>query len=569
MIMHMTVGKKLLGSSLVAAVLTLAVGVAGYWGISTVSGGTKKMLQEEAKIAEHAARARADVLGLRRFEKDILINIQDPKKVEEYTQKFKEMHEHLGSRLETLKQVAPLPMDKERAAQMSADLGTYWTGLSGILAKIKAGKITSAVDGNVAVNEDKEAIHRLEATAEAFAHDGNERMAKVEGVLTDQARHALWTMVLLAAVATALGMGLSVVIARLITRPLQATVAMLQDLAQGEGDLTKRLAADSQDEVGDVARWFNAFMDKLHDIIGQVKATAGNVASASQQLAAGSEQLSSGAQEQASSLEETAASLEEMTSTVKQNADNAKQANQMATGAKEAAESGGTVVKGAVASMEEITKSAKQIAAIITTIDEIAFQTNLLALNAAVEAARAGEQGRGFAVVASEVRALAQRAAGASKEIKTLITDSVTKIEDGAKLVTQSGTTLTEITQGAKKVADLVAEISAASQEQSQGIEQVNKAVTQMDSVTQQNAAQTEELSSTAQSLAAQAEQLQALVGKFKVATGARSAQHAAVSSEPSGKVIPLKPKAKAGKPKQAMAAATGTDDATGHFEEF
>jgi methyl-accepting chemotaxis protein len=270
-------------------------------------------------------------------------------------------------------------------------------------------------------------------------------------------------------------------------------------------------------------------------------------------------------------LEETAASLEQMTGTITQNADNAKQANQLATGTKTQAEAGGQVVTEAVAAMGAISASSRQIAAIITTIDEIAFQTNLLALNAAVEAARAGEQGRGFAVVASEVRALAQRSAAASKEIKALITDSVQKVETGGQLVTKAGDTLTGIIGNVKKVADLVAEITAASAEQATGISQVNKAVTQMDSVTQQNAAQTEELSGTAQSLAAQAEELQAQVGQFKLSTESREprAETRASSHEPRGKVIPLKGKAPStgsgqGKGKapglKAVPAATGTD---------
>jgi methyl-accepting chemotaxis protein len=379
---------------------------------------------------------------------------------------------------------------------------------------------------------------------------------------------------------------LSYLMARSIARPVEQTVGILRDLAQGAGDLTTRMPVQSKDEVGELAHWFNTFMDKLHDIISQVRAAATSVAGAAQQLAAGGEQLSSGAQEQASSLEETAASLEEMTSTVKQNAENARQANQLAVQAKGVAEAGGSVVREAVEAMGAITASSKQIAAIITTIDEIAFQTNLLALNAAVEAARAGEQGRGFAVVASEVRALAQRSAGASKEIKSLITDSVTKVESGAGLVTKSGATLTEIVVGVKKVADLIAEISAASAEQATGIEQVNKAVTQMDSVTQQNASQTEELSSTAQSLAAQAEELTAQVAQFKLAAGssgqpgtgypldgvAGSWQGApATRPAPEGRVIALKPKkgkAPAGSA-AAVAAATGTDDAHGGFQEF
>jgi methyl-accepting chemotaxis protein len=561
---NLSTGKKLLGSSLVGAALTLAVGGAGYWGVQTVSRGTEKMLQGEAKIAEHAARARANLLGLRRYEKDMFLNIRDAGKVDEYAQKFKEEQGHLQQRMDTLKAVATLPQDKERVAGMQKEMDAYGTGMLGVIEKIKAGALKTPEEGNRAVFEFKDETHRLEKLAQEFATDGNERMAKVEDVLGAQARRALWIMLAFAVGAVAVGIVLSLLIAHLITKPLQQTVTMLQDLAQGEGDLTKRLAVDSKDEVGELAAWFNTFMDKLHDIIAQVRVAADQAGSAAQQLAAGSEQLSSGTQEQASSLEETAAALEQMTSTVKQNADNAKQANQVASGAKTAAEAGGTVVKGAVASMEEITKSAKQIAAIITTIDEIAFQTNLLALNAAVEAARAGEQGRGFAVVASEVRALAQRAAGASKEIKILITDSVTKVEDGAKLVNQSGATLTEITTGAKKVADLIAEITAASTEQAQCIEQVNKAVTQMDSATQQTAAQTEELSSTAQSLAAQAEQLQGLVGKFKL-SGAASSSQPAAGSKPAAKVISLKRKAKAAYTPREM-AATGTD---GGFEEF
>ncbi len=327
--------------------------------------------------------------------------------------------------------------------------------------------------------------------------------------------HSRAVMLAFLVVGLAVSLALGYLITTLTVRPLRQAVALLRDMAQGEGDLTQRLDATTTDEVGELARWFNCVMDTLHSLIAQVKQAADQTASASEQLAAGSEQLSSGAQEQAASLEETAASLEQMTCTVKQNAEHARLANQLAISARGEAEKGDAVVNAAISSMEAITQSSKQISEIITMVDEIAFQINILALNAAVEAARAGEQGRGFAVVASEVRALAQRSAAASKEIKALITNSVATVEDGAHQVTKSGEILAEIVASVKQVADLIAEISAASREQAQGIEQMNAAATQMDSITQQNAAHTEGLSSTAQALAAQAEELSALVGQF------------------------------------------------------
>ena len=337
-------------------------------------------------------------------------------------------------------------------------------------------------------------------------------------------------------------LGAATLMARSVTGPLGETLAALRDIAEGDGDLTRRLDATGKDEVAEIAGAFNTFVEKLHSIMRQARAAAEQVAAASRELSAASDQLSSGAQEQASSLEETAASLEEITGTVKQNADNTRQASQLAVGSRAVAEKGGQVVAEAVQSMSEINKSSKKIADIITTIDEIAFQTNLLALNAAVEAARAGEQGRGFAVVASEVRNLAQRSATAAKEIKTLIQDSVQKVGVGSELVNKSGETLSEIVGSVKRVTDIIAEIAAASQEQSTGIDQVNRAVTEMDQVTQANAAQTEELSSTSQSLAGQAEQLQALVGRFKLGGDAVARRPAASHRRPLPPHPPLSP---------------------------
>ncbi len=323
-----------------------------------------------------------------------------------------------------------------------------------------------------------------------------------------------WTVVILT-ILLAVGGLLGFLPARSIVSALNRIVGGAKQAATG--DLTARVQVGTQDELGEVGEAINHMMERFHHSMSQIQQATRQAAEASHQLADGSEHLADGARQQAASLEETAASLEEMTGAVKQSADNARQANQMATTARSSAEQGGAVVQSVVDSMQAITSASKQIAAIITTIDEIAFQTNLLALNAAVEAARAGEQGRGFAVVAGEVRKLAQRSAEASKEIKTLIIDATTKVEAGSGMARQAGVALGEIVTGVKKVADLIAEISAAAQEQALGIEQVNKAVTQMDSVTQQNAAQTDQFSAIAKAMEQQAVELQGQVDQFKL----------------------------------------------------
>jgi len=300
-----------------------------------------------------------------------------------------------------------------------------------------------------------------------------------------------------------------------VVDPLKELTAVMRKVA--DGDLSHSMAKDLQGDFAVMSDAVNKTLENLVDVVGKIRQSSGNIASASSEIAQGNADLSQRTEEQASSLEETASSMEELTTTVKQNADSAKQANQLAAGARNEAEKGGSVVGKAIEAMGEINEASKKIADIISVIDEIAFQTNLLALNAAVEAARAGEQGRGFAVVATEVRNLAQRSAGAAKQIKALINDSVKKVEDGSQLVDQSGKTLVEIVNSVKKVSDIVAEIAAASQEQSAGIEQVNKAILQMDEVTQQNGALVEQAAAASVALDEQAKGLDKLMDFFKI----------------------------------------------------
>ena len=257
-------------------------------------------------------------------------------------------------------------------------------------------------------------------------------------------------------------------------------------LAISKGDLTQRITTDFQGTFNQMKEYCNTSADNLTDVISEIREASQTITSGSSEIAKGNADLSSRTEQQASNLEETASSMEEITSTVQLNADNAKQANGLASDAANVASDGGKLIEQVVGTMSGINESATKIADIIGVIDGIAFQTNILALNAAVEAARAGEQGRGFAVVASEVRTLAQRSANAAKDIKELISDSVSKIESGNALVNQSGETMNNIVDSIKRVNDIMSEIASASAEQASGIDEINRAIVQMDEMTQQ-----------------------------------------------------------------------------------
>ncbi|MBA4215895.1 MAG: methyl-accepting chemotaxis protein [Methylibium sp.] len=336
---------------------------------------------------------------------------------------------------------------------------------------------------------------------------GKDTMTTVDGATN------LTVITTLLGLAVAMAAGL--LVTRSVTGPVAAVVADLRTVAGG--DLTVHVDVTRGDELGQLQAALAETIDSLRRVVAAVRSGVDSVTTASTQIAAGNQDLSSRTEQQASSLQETASSMEELTATVRQSAATARAASNLAANASAAAVHGGQVVGQVVSTMDEITAASRKIVDIIGVIDGIAFQTNILALNAAVEAARAGEQGRGFAVVASEVRVLAQRSAGAAKEIKALIGSSVDKVETGSRQVSEAGEAVRDIVEQVNRVTGLIAEIAGTSSEQSRGIEQVNDAVTQMDQVTQQNAALVEESAAAAVSLAQQAQALAGAVARFQV----------------------------------------------------
>jgi len=389
-------------------------------------------------------------------------------------------------------------------------------------------------------------------------------------------------MILMGVLAVAISVAAAYVITRGLLKQLGGEPDYTASIAGSiaNGDLS--IAIDTNGNAKDsLLSEMKEMRDSLVDIVGQVRSGTETIGTASREIAAGNIDLSSRTEMQASSLEKTASAMEELTSTVKQNADNAREANQLASAASDVAIKGGKVVSEVVNTMSSIDASAKKIVDIIGVIDGIAFQTNILALNAAVEAARAGEQGRGFAVVASEVRNLAQRSAGAAKEIKMLIDDSVEKVGAGTKLVGQAGVTMDEVVASVRRVTDIMSEIANASQEQSAGIEQVNVSIIEMDSMTQQNAALVEEAAAAAQSLQDQAAELSRVVSIFKLVEGEERVT--APVYQPAAKAAVVKPitaarapvkklasspaPAPAAKPKKVASAASNA--ASDEWEEF
>ena len=503
MLKKFSVAKRLALGFGVVLFLLLVVTVAGYWGMESVTHETVSMLRGDSKVSQLADEAKIKTLELRRYEKDTLLNMDNKPVMQNYQEKWKAQLSELRSIVSDLDARVASDGSKQLVLAMERELAAYERGVDAVVAAINDGTIKTPQQGNAKVTEVKDEIHRMEAAATELSEKHRKIMADKEETITAFARQTALVMFTVVLVTFVVATFVTFAVSRGITRPVKAMADHLGEMAQGGGDLTRRIEITSQDEVGQMASSFNLFVKKLEEIIGEVRTSSDGIASAATQVATSTASLSQGTSEQAASIEETTSSLEQMSASITQNADNSRQMEQMAVkGARDSEESGSAVRESVVA--------MKQIAEKISIIEEIAYQTNLLALNAAIEAARAGEHGRGFAVVATEVRKLAERSQTAAQEIGGLAANSVGVAE-------RSGELLRELVPAIKKTSELVQEVTASSREQSSGVTQINQAMTAVDTVTQRNAASAEELSSTAEELAAQSEALQQLMAFFRV----------------------------------------------------
>jgi methyl-accepting chemotaxis protein len=542
-------------------VLLTVNSIVGVSRLGALGDGTFRIVNDNLPKIEFATDSLQQVDVIAIALRNMMLNA-DPKDRANQLQAISTAREQASHDMESLKKILSSDEGKELFAKVIERRQAYRKGQDELVALVQAGK-----DADAREYLDASLRPTLRAYQDALKSQIAYERSSIgkTGALAEQTYKAgRNAMLSLGGVALALAVLIAYLIQRSITRQLGGEPSYAEALTSriAAGDLT----ADIQLRQGDRSSLLYAISkmrDSLARIVSDVRTGTDTIATASGQIAAGNQDLSQRTEEQASSLEETAASMEQLTGTVKQNAENADQANQLAQSASSVAEQGGTVVGEVVQTMASINESSRKIVDIISVIDGIAFQTNILALNAAVEAARAGEQGRGFAVVAAEVRSLAQRSSAAAKDIKTLIDDSVGKVESGTELVARAGATMDDVVASIKRVTDIMGEIAAASQEQTRGIEQVNQAVTQMDQVTQQNAALVEEASAAAQSMREQASSLVGAVSLFKLSGPQQQiARHAAV---PTNHALPgptLRPSPKVGKRVQTSQSRLPTANA-------
>jgi methyl-accepting chemotaxis protein len=473
------------------------------------------VMDHELESINQLGRARSSVGNMRRYEKDLFLNMGDEAATASYLKKWREETKDGAAQMRAGKALLAAA-DQSSVEAMLEGLRRYTVGFEAIVKRLETGQLNDPWAANKAMEPLKGDIRAMDKALDAVvasveASVGQRRIA----IAADNQRILIFGALALALAVLAL-CALSWVIGRNITQPLAQANAALARVSGG--DLSQSIEPRGSDELATLTGLLAEMQISLRQVVGGIKESADGVATASSQIAVGNADLSGRTERQAASLQQTASAMMQLAGTVRASAKTAQDANLLAANAGTVAARGGRLVGEAVQTMEAIKASSTRIADIIGVIDGIAFQTNILALNAAVEAARAGEQGRGFAVVASEVRALAGRSAAAAREIKSLIADSGERVASGSAVVSEAGQTMSEIVSHVEQVIALIAQLSSTTGQQSAGLDEVGRAMTQLDASTQQNAALVEESAAAAESLRAQASRLTETAGVFRLA---------------------------------------------------
>jgi methyl-accepting chemotaxis protein len=528
------IGQRLALAFAIVLVLSILTTVIGIVKLTAVADAAQSMLDEPVR-KDRLISAWHDNIAMAVLRTTAIIKSSDPGLIDALAANAAETDKKALAYIKEIEPLLTTPEEKQTYENMMEVRKNYKEGRKKAIELKQAGQ----------VQESNEVHDKVYIPAAQVYQDGiarlvqiqRDRIARLSADIQTIKQDSRRTVILLGMLCTAFGVLSAWWLGRSIVKPVREAVDVAQRVAAG--DLTADPQVGGHDEIGQLQSALKHMNDQLLRMVREIRGGSDAIATASAEIAAGNHDLSSRTEQQAGALEETASSMEELNSTVTQTADNARQATQLAATASAVAGRGGAVVAQVVDTMASIDASSKKIADIIGVIDGIAFQTNILALNAAVEAARAGEQGRGFAVVAGEVRNLAHRSAAAAKEIKELITDSVEKVDSGARLVNEAGATMNEIVGSVQRVTDIIGEITAATEEQRSGIGQINQAVSQMDQVTQQNAALVEEAAAASGTMQEQAQQLAQVVSVFKLDDGDAGRPSASPRREPQGMPLP------------------------------
>lgn len=540
----MRIGTKLFaGFGIVLSLLVVLWGV-GQWGFASYQGAVSKVLSGDLHVMEHADNIRAHALGLRRFEKDMFINIDSPADVDKYYASWNGELSQMKGRIDAIEAIVVEQDDREMVKALKTNLGNYEAGVSGIYRKIRSGEIRTTQEANRAMGAYKEAVHKLADETREHAKEASARMLDEEGRLAEFSDRVGKLTLGISIAALLLGMVTAALITRSITGPLERMRQAISGIEK-DHDFTRRLRIDSNDEVGQTAHAFNDLVAALQQSLSQVVVGVSRVSGAAQSLSSSSTQVAQSSNAQSEAASSMAAAVEQMTVSIGQVSDSAREAVDISRKSGELSTAGGGIIQSASSEMSKIAESVRhtaqvieqlgehssQISSIVQVIKEVADQTNLLALNAAIEAARAGEQGRGFAVVADEVRRLAERTTHATEEITRMIIamqgsaqaavstmgTMVDQVGGGVELASQAGSSIVQIRDGADHVVGVVNEISSALAEQSRASNDIASQVEKVAQMTEQNRAAAAETASTAVSLQELADAMLVVVRRFKI----------------------------------------------------